>query len=488
MLINVNSAGTLEIKGRPVISTFWILILVGTLLGLASGFLIVRGSWYIAIGLIAAGPVMFILYRYPLFGLFLWLALTQFLVVTETAQIRRLYWIIHRGIPVLSLALLLLKQLISREKKRIPKVGLAEYAMIGYLVASMLSIVLSHQEPVEMIIIFYDRVFIPMCLYMLVYLSLPQKKDLQILIFVVLFIAVAQSLIGILSWVAPQLLPDMWLRWLGERTIGSLSDPSVYTAALMFAGLILFQAALTQRSRVMKIIYLIGFILAGLGVFLSLSRASWLGGLLVAAGLTVLYPRFMLKFGVVVVLLAILLGSYILIGDSSRIQDRFYSEQSEQSALSRLPVTLASVRMFLNKPIFGWGYGNFDLYDRQFYDNTVGSFTGDNKDHASHNFFLSLLAEQGIVGFLLYLLPSFILLIQSVQAYYKFPEHGFLSKKYLVILWLTMLNLIVLNNFINIRVVYGVGLWWITLGLIASVLLHYRRNWFPELNANINPH
>jgi len=185
----------------------------------------------------------------------------------------------------------------------------------------------------------------------------------------------------------------------------------------------------------------------------------------------------MLKFGMIVVVLAILAGSFLIIGESRMIQDRFYSEESESSALSRLPVTLASLRMFSSKPIFGWGYGNFDLFDRQFYDNTVGSFTADNKDHASHNFFLTILAEQGLVGFVLYMAPLLILLARSIKNYSKLSEQGLLGRKFLVILWWIMGNLVVLNNFVSLTVVYGVGLWWITLGLIASVLNSNQFNW-----------
>lgn len=485
MIVNINSTGVLEIKGRPVISTFWILLIAGAFSSLVSAFLIVRGNWYIAMGLILAVPGMVILFKYPLFGVFLWLGAAQFLMVVDSTQIRRVYWIIHRFVPLLCLGLLLIRRFFLSGKRRLPKLGLSEFALLGYIVASIISIVFSHEDSIAMLILFYDRIFIPLCLYMVVFLSVPRLQDYKILIFIVLFIAVSQSMIGILSWIAPQALPDMWLAWVGSRTIGSLSNPSVYTAALLFAGLILFQAGRTVSSKRMRFTYLSAFILTVLCVFLSLSRASWLGGLLVGFGLMFIYPRFMLRFGLIVVVLAILLGSFLLLGDSSLIQDRFYSEQSEQSALSRLPVTLASIKMFATKPVFGWGYGNFDLYDRQFYDNTVGSFTADNKDHSSHNYFLTLLAEQGIVGFTLYMLPLFILLSRSIREYAGMPDQGLLNKKFLVILWLVIVNLIVLNNFTNLKVVYGVGLWWITLGLIAGLLHLFRYNGIPDRGSNL---
>jgi O-antigen ligase len=477
MLISINSSGTLEFRGRPIISTFWILVLIGIFLGVISGYLIVRGDWYLAVGFIVAVPVLIALFWYPLLGVFLWLGIAQFLMVTQTTEIRMIYWAIHRGIPLLSLGLLLVKQIFMPGEKRLPKLGWSELAMMGYLIATFVSIIFSQDDPVPVVILLFDRMFIGMCLYMLVYLSRPREKDLQILIYVVLFITAAQSLIGILSWIAPGLLPDIWLRWVGLRTIGSLSNPSVYTAALLFGGLILFQAGMYQKKKRFKVLYIATFIVAGFCVFLSLSRASWLGGLLVGIGLMILYPRFMLKFGLIVIVLAILAVSFLLLGESTLIQDRFYSEESESSALSRLPVTIASLRMFSSKPIFGWGYGNFDLFDRQFYNNSIGSFTADNKDHASHNFFLTILAEQGLVGFFLYMAPVIILLFRSIKNYSKLSEQGFLGKNFIVILWLIMVNLVVLNNFVNLTVVYGVGLWWITLGLISSVLNSNQFNW-----------
>jgi len=486
MLISINSVGVLQVRGRPIISTFWLLLLAGMFLGIVSAYIIVRGDWQVAVGLLVAGPVIYILFKYPLFGVFLWLGVAQFLMLTPNVQLRLIYWGIHRGIPVLALGLLLLRRIFIPNHHRLPKLGLSEIAMIGYLIATLVSILFSAGDPIAMSILIYDRVFIAMSLYMLIYLSRPQEKDIRIMVYVVLFIAVAQSLIGITSWIAPGVLPEYWQGWLGLRTIGSLANPSVYTAALIFTGLILFQAGLTSKSKNQKVAYLSAFILAGVCVFLSLSRASWLGGLLVGVGLTFIYPRFMLRFGLIVVIIGILAGSFLLLGDSTVIQDRFYSEESEISALSRLPVTLASVRMFLAKPLFGWGYGNFDLFDRQFYDNTVGTFTADNKDHSSHNFFLTILAEQGIIGFVLYLAPLFILLIQSIREFRWLPKNGFLNNKFIIVLWLSMINLVVLSNFINLRIVYGVGLWWITLGLIASILEHFRFSWKPDQESSMD--
>jgi hypothetical protein len=46
------------------------------------------------------------------------------------------------------------------------------------------------------------------------------------------------------------------------------------------------------------------------------------------------------------------------------------------------------------------------------------------------------------------------------------------SRKLVGIMWLALLAHVVVNNFSNMKVVYGLGLWWLTLGLIASLVDH----------------
>jgi hypothetical protein len=40
----------------------------------------------------------------------------------------------------------------------------------------------------------------------------------------------------------------------------------------------------------------------------------------------------------------------------------------------------------------------------------------------------------------------------------------------LLIFWLAILSHVVVNNFSNMRVVFGLGIWWMTLAFIATIL------------------
>ncbi len=299
----------------------------------------------------------------------------------------------------------------------------------------------------------------------------PTEQDMRRLIPFLIVILIAQSLIGIASWTVPQVLPSAWLDRVGTRTTGSLQSYSVFTCTAVTCGLLILQSALNHDlSNMRRRFYYALFALSYCMIFFSFSRGSWLAGLVVFMGLGLIYRQFIVRFTLATVpLVAILLTVGLLSTYTEWASQRFYSDRSEEAALSRLPIYYASYRMFEEKPILGWGYGNFDHFDRLFQERVSGLINAV-KDHASHNLYLTIVAEQGIVGIFFYMMPMFWWLALSMKAYSKLPAEGFWSRKLLVIFWLLLLFHIIVNNFSNMRVVYGLGLWWITLGFIGVMV------------------
>ena len=102
-------------------------------------------------------------------------------------------------------------------------------------------------------------------------------------------------------------------------------------------------------------------------------------------------------------------------------RNRLESEESEESALSRLPVVYASLRMFVEEPSFGFGYENFDRFDREF-QRPVGNLVAPEKDHASHNLYLTIFVEQGVVGFALFCGPAVWWLVRTRSRWRYLPD------------------------------------------------------------------
>jgi O-antigen ligase len=89
----------------------------------------------------------------------------------------------------------------------------------------------------------------------------------------------------------------------------------------------------------------------------------------------------------------------------------------------------------------------------------------------SHNTFLTIMAELGVIGLGLYLFPVIWWLFLSSKAGRRLPSHGFLSWRLLVLLWLLMLHMFIVNNSMDMQFfVFGTTVWWMALGLIANLV------------------
>ncbi len=438
--------------------------------GLGAAYLVVSGNWQIAAALVFCLPALVVLHKSPFLGLVIWMFLSPFLVQTPSVAERQVYWLIHRFLPVIVLGMMLVSSTLRVTSRRLPRFTVAEYGMLGYVVVSVLSILLQSNNVAGTLIYFYDHIFIPMCLYWVVKLSAPGEKPLKWLFPVALWITVSQVAIGILSWVMPWVLPSAWLNYAGARTTGSLNSVSVYTTTLIFSGILVLFTAQSLRPGWKKTLLVLVYLSTLYAIFISYSRASWLAGGLVFLGIVWLYPRFFFRLGLALLPIGLLLGGFLLATQLQTAQDRLTSDEATHSALSRLPVLVAAYRMFETKPLFGWGYENFDRYDRQFQGRFGDLVNPDEKDHTSHNVYLTILAEQGLAGLLLILSPVFWLSYRSLKLYRHLPRRGLKGRKMLALLWLVVLSYVVVNNFAPMVVVFGVGLYWITLGLIANII------------------
>jgi len=464
--------GTVTLLRPSPLEAIWILFAL--LASAAVAYLVASGFWYVALALLLIVPSFVVLHRYPLAVFTVWLALTPLVVETSNGHLRKVFWLVHRGLPVVTLVVVLVGAVIGTRSRTLPKLGWPEVFMAGYIVATLLSIFYTSEEPAAAVILLFDRVVVPMCLYLVVRLLEPDERDLRWLVPAVVFLLLTQSLIGLLSWTVPGVLPSDWLGKFGERTIGSLRTPDVFGTTVLFCGLFLFNDALNARKHAVGRVWVVlVLVLTMFMVFMTFSRGNWLAGSLALLGTLFIYRDFAKALVVVlapVVVLALATGT--LAEQVRYAQERFLSEQSEESALSRLPVVFAAVRMFEARPLLGWGYESFDRFDREF-QRQVGDLIYPEKDHASHNLYLTTLAEQGIIGLFLFLGPVFYWLVRSASGRHRLPATGLISRKLLGILWMVILAHVVVNNFSRMQVPFGLGMFWLTLGLIASLVDQY---------------
>ena len=446
-----------------------LLLAIAVTMAVFMAFLVTRDQAPIALALLAIIPGFVLFNRYPFGAVLLWLAIAQFIVEGEGGLERRVYWVIHRAMPLGVVVVMIVGSMLGTRKK-LPRLGAAEFMIGGYIVASLLSVLYLSPTPEATFYHLFDRVIAPVGLYLVIRLAQIRENDLKRMLPVLWVIVAIQSFIGLVSWFAPGVLPNAWLGREGQRTIGSLGHPNVFGVTVLTCGALLFHAALTiPMSRGRRFLALSGF-LGSLGMaFFTFGRANWLAGIVLLLGLFAMYPRQLLRIGVATIpVLVLALASGLFATQVEQAQNRFLSDQSAESALSRLPVVYASLQMFEAKPLSGWGYSNFDLYDRQFQASIEGIVVPE-KDHASHNLYLTIMAEQGTIGIVLYLGPAFVIGAGAFLRRRRLPPTGFVSQRLMGVLVLLLGVHFTVNNFANMRIVYGLGLWWVTLALLASV-------------------
>lgn len=464
---------TPSVRGRQTrFLPYWLPLLLGLALGFLVAVLVADEQWHFAIPLALLAPAMILFVRYPFTAVLIWLALFPFFIRMPSMAGRQVYWILHRGLIPLALLLVIVSRWLGAKKWSQPvRFGRAELAMVAFVGWGIANIFIVYSSPLQKLYMFYDRMFVPFCVYWLIRLAAPGKRDMRRFIGVAFVVVIIQSTIGLLAWFAPQVLPEQWLTLSGERTVGTFGNVAVFSSTLIFLSLLLLQYAMHTRRRWLRILFLIVVGVAFFCVFFTFSRGSWLGGVLVLLGLFLLYPKAMFYMTAAVAIVVAILSNTVLANEVSWAWERLTYERTAEDRIIQYNATW---NMIQAKPLAGWGFDRYDTYDREF-QRRVNDIAV-RQDNTSHNTYLTLMAELGVVAFLLYVFPAVWWLIRSFKAWRQLPKQGFWSWSLLVIFLLAAIDHVVVSNFMDmIRFnLFGTTVWWVILGFIANVVYPYQ--------------
>jgi O-antigen ligase len=455
----------------------WLPLLLAPVLGVALGLLIVKGAWELAAAVILLVPAALLLRRYPFAAIMIYLLLFPFF---STRLERSVYYVLHGAMLPATLVYVLLFQRPRIRKREPVRIGPAELAMLLFLALAVGNILLASSDPMESLQQFYDRLVVPFCAYWLVRVLAPDERDLKRLLWVAILTVIIQVAIGFVAWYAPQALPPEWLGRAGSRTTGTFGNAAVYSTTLMFLALLLFHEAMQSEPSKRRTVLLSVFALGLVGVVFTFSRGSWLAGAAVLLGLVLLYPKMTIRLTVLLATLGFILGITLL---SDEVEFAVQRLTTEETAEGRVVLLNAGLGMVESKPLFGWGYDTYDIYDDEFKE-PVGDIPV-RSDNTSHNTYMTLVVELGLFALLLYLFPVTYWLLASLSVWGRLPPHGFWSRRLLGIFWLVVVAHVIASNFMDmIRFrPFGTTMWWLALGLIANMvypLLRLRSPGDPE--------
>jgi O-antigen ligase len=237
------------------------------------------------------------------------------------------------------------------------------------------------------------------------------------------------------------------------------------------------------------------FFLLGAGIILSYTRAAWLSvlvslGILFVTLLRIKF-RYLLIFGVFI--LFYLAGQRVELlhkleqnrqdssADLAEHVQSISNISTDDSNLERLNRWNAAIRMFRERPVFGWGPGTYMFKYAPFQlsrNKTLISTDFGNRGNA-HSEYIGPLAESGVLGSLSFILIAVLSLITGYRVYHKLQDKRLKQVVLGVILGLiTYLVHGVLNNFLDTD--KASVLFWGFIAVFVSLDIYY----LPEQENN----
>ena len=237
--------------------------------------------------------------------------------------------------------------------------------------------------------------------------SIENRKQLHLVLFFMIFIGVLISFYGFYQFIFPDKFTNVWhdkdlFSDISFRVYSTLENPNVlgeyFLLVIPFSCAYIF----TSRTILSKIFFVICSGIMMLCLILTYSRGCYLGILFSAAVFLVLYDKRFIWLGIIgIVLLPFILPETII--------NRFLSigNMNDSSTSYRVYIWLGTIAMLKDYWFCGVGPG-IDAFNMVY---PAYAFNSISAPH-SHNLFLQIISDTGIVGFIIF--------ICVLYQYYKF--------------------------------------------------------------------
>ena len=203
--------------------------------------------------------------------------------------------------------------------------------------------------------------------------------------------------------VFPRYILDPRTMYLGRAVGPCLSSPVLgtwITVATVAAVLLRSQVGRTMRLLVFAAVPLFAY-----AQFLTKTRSGWMGFVVAVPLAIFLSSSRSQRRALIVSIIVAALGAGLFLGEKFLSPDRVEGDAVvARSTNQRLALLQRAVALFMQKPLLGWGFGQFEHAART--QGGGGSLALVSNEAAagltSHNLFLRVVAETGLVGTLLF--------------------------------------------------------------------------------------
>ncbi|MFH1537776.1 MAG: O-antigen ligase family protein [bacterium] len=332
--------------------------------------------------IISAEVTALLMYR-PFFGVIAFFVLTLLQLSGPATLLQSVT--INRFVGVV-LVMVLLGITAQSKKLQFRTVGIQTYLLIAYFSIAVLSQALS-ADGLEFAGL--KNTAITLSMYFLTINIIKTRRELTAIAWTV----VACGLISTAYGLSFNPVTD------GERMNSFFTNPNVFALVLYFAFYFSLFFLFNSNKISMRIFMLSSVVLLLYTIVLTASRGALLAVVTTTVILLLRTRKFTVPAGIAFAIIMILLMSSTKGTMKSRIVDIPLTinteETMESSSKNRLYETKIALKMFLDNPILGVGYGRFIDVSSDEYSNEKRIWTG-----SDHNIIFSTMAEMGVLGLL----------------------------------------------------------------------------------------
>ena len=323
-------------------------------------------------------------------------------------------------------------------------VGWVLLAVVGYFTVSAFASGFETRSPITVHYRLIGGYYFPFIVFLLILHGLRREGDFRR---IAIFFAGLGVYLTYIAWCEQlEFFALVWPRFIADPGVGihwgRVRGPFVMSPAMGLALVYCFFSNLVlarQSSPLTRWLLLLANAAMLPAIFWTKTRSVWLS--LVVCGLIwVLYAKRRTTRAVTVPAL-IALALVVAVANL----EGFASEDREKGGLTDLEPILLRVglaqmtgHMVADHPLTGVGFGHFRDHAPEFARDPSSPFFAFSSSAMEHNNLLSVLAETGVIGLMLYGTVIVLLLRISVQLYRKLPATapGFINRDLLVLYWI----------------------------------------------------
>jgi O-antigen ligase len=371
--------------------------------------------------------------------------------------------------------------------RRAPAFGRIEKLMIMFLVVLFISVVTSGQKP-RWVLLMNGYVY-PFLFYYFARAVINSERQIQLVLWYLAFLGIYLGVMGIfekLKWyelVFPKIIVDPTVRnegltRLGFRVRGIFLHPAILGTVMTMGFFAAWWVLARTRGIIPRVIQVVLLLVTPATIYFTQTRAVYAG--FAAAVVVAALKSRVLRPVSIGLLLAGMTGAF-LNWDNLTTEDRDKGGLATMNTIHyRIELLYEAAETFMDHPFFGCGFMNFSEIAIQYRRPRIVPLFGNidlglGTEAVPHNIYLTVFAEQGLLGIVPFFLIYFFLAKASLDAYRELPQSGLISREFVACVWCAIAGYMVNAMFIEMRYFEYVNvLFFFLMGAMVGMHERYR--------------